>query len=135
MVDDIALFPSPDYDLSLKSVNVNFYDFPLYTDPNGDYEDKYGYSDHFSKIPKNQLIGTDGPIIFDGVIRNQGSFEAGAELSISVLNENNEELFNSTSEALTIGIGLKDTVAALDPEFVFPDDIDFGEYTWNFSGG
>ncbi|MGC9330495.1 MAG: T9SS type A sorting domain-containing protein [Bacteroidales bacterium] len=121
MVDDIKFFVAPDHDLKMLDARVNFY--PKYIN--------YGYSGFYGKIPKRQFQSVNAEIFFNGVVKNLGTQNASPSINTTVLNPNNDEIFNHSADlGALLATGENDTIEL--GETLNVTEPMLGTYTWNF---
>jgi len=122
-IDNVSVFVPEEYDVSLEDSRVNFW--PYYSD--------YGYSGHFGQIPIDQITETGAPVYFEGILKNKGMTSITPELTISVLDPSETEVFTQTVPAQSeIAFNTADSAFVEDPYYVF-DPAELGTYTFNFT--
>ncbi|MDD3859561.1 MAG: choice-of-anchor J domain-containing protein [Bacteroidales bacterium] len=122
-IDNVTVFTADNFDVSLIDARVDFW--PYYID--------YGYSGFFGQIPFDQLNGTDAPVYFSGIIKNRGNSVVTPELTVSVLDPSEAEVFTSTvAVPNALSFDNNDTAYVEDPYFTF-NPATIGTYTINFT--
>ncbi|MDD3688068.1 MAG: choice-of-anchor J domain-containing protein [Bacteroidales bacterium] len=121
-IDNVTVYSPDAYDVNLSDARVDYW--PLYSN--------YGYSGFFGQIPFDQISNTGAPVYFSGIIQNRGSETVTPEMTISVLDPTETEVFTGTVPVQSaIAFSQSDTSFIEDPYFTFGAGA-FGTYTFNF---
>lgn len=115
-----------EYDANLLDVRINFFAEPA----------TYGNTGFFGSIPCYMLYNHPLPISFSGVIKNEGSQEFSTGLSVTVTDNNMNEIYTCSSTSfLQLESGTFDTVHTAEPYFYFNPATpnNYGIYTFEIS--
>ncbi len=132
-IDDISVVDAPSYDLQLLETATNFFQVYDYTtDGNG-----YHYSSHYGHVPYRVLTNVDAPILFNAIVKNNGTTNATPEVNVVITDPNGTEAYNFTfTSDIEILPGAVDTldIAWLVDEPFYTTDANwvFGQWDIDF---
>lgn len=95
----------------------------------------YGSTGFFGSIPCYMLCDQMLPVSFSGIIKNQGSDEINTGLSVRVIRDFTDEIYEGTSSSITLESGMSDTLHTGDPYFGFnPENpVSYSVFTFEIS--
>ncbi len=91
-IDDISVVDAPPYDLQLLETAVNFFQAYDYATSGSGYH----YSSHYGNVPYSVLTNTDAYIVFNAIVKNNGTANATPVVNVTITDPENVEVYNFT---------------------------------------
>lgn len=131
-IDDLFVVDAPAYDLQLLETATNFFQVYDYSGGNG-----YHYSSHHGYVPYAVLTDPDASILFNAVVKNNGTSNATPEVTVTIHDPNAIEVYNfvftSDVELTPDQVDTLDIAWFVDEPFLITvADWAFGQYTIDF---
>jgi hypothetical protein len=138
-IDDISIVEAPNYDLSLLSSSINFFEAIDYSVAG--QEQYYHYSSHYGIIPDEVLQNTNAPIFFNAIISNNGLINATPSVKVTIKDPLDVEIYSFTkvAEAVFPAVFPEGSIDTLDIAYIVgeefyvtPELFKLGNYTVTF---